>query len=74
MIKSHFRRFYKHISGENINEKALFLVDSWAIPEDPEMVNLALPSKHVNVLLIPERTTNVHSLKAFFLRQYEMFL
>jgi hypothetical protein len=57
MTQSHLRRFYKHISGENTDERALILVDSWAGHKDVETMNLALPSKYMDVLLIPERTT-----------------
>jgi hypothetical protein len=49
MINSHLQRFYEHISGEN--------VDSWAGHKDSETMKLALPSKYVNVLPIPEKTT-----------------
>jgi hypothetical protein len=41
---------------ENIDERALLLVDSWAGDKDPEIVKLALPDKNVDALLIPKRT------------------
>jgi hypothetical protein len=57
-VKLHHLRFsYEHVCGEkNIAERALLLVDSWAGHKDPETMKLALPSKSVDVLLIPERT------------------
>jgi hypothetical protein len=59
MTERHLRRFYEHISGENIDERALLLVEPWAGHKNSETLNLALPSKYVYVLLIPERTKNV---------------
>jgi hypothetical protein len=42
---------------EKISMKEL-LVDSWAAHKDLKTMKLALPRKYVDVLLIPERTTN----------------
>jgi hypothetical protein len=54
MIKNHFRRFYEQISGENIDERALLLVDSWAGHKDSNTIKLFLP---MAVLIVPERVT-----------------
>jgi hypothetical protein len=53
MTRSQLQQFYEPIFGENINERALFLVDSWTGHKDLETMKLALPSKNVDVLLIP---------------------
>jgi hypothetical protein len=47
MTKNHFRRFYKHISGVNIDERALLPVDSRADNKVLETMKLALQSKNV---------------------------
>jgi hypothetical protein len=52
----------------------LLLVDSWAGYKDPDTMKLALPSKNVDVLLTPERTTKcIKPLDVFFFRQYKTF-
>jgi hypothetical protein len=49
--KSHLRRFYENIFGEDT-------VYSWASQKYSETMELAQPTKNV-MSLIPERTTNV---------------
>jgi hypothetical protein len=75
MTKSHLRRFYGNISGENIDERALLIVDSWTDYKDLETMKFSLPSKRVDVLLISERTTNcIQPLDLFFFRKYTIYV
>jgi hypothetical protein len=59
----HFRLFYEDVFGENIDERALLLVGLWSGHKDSEAVELALPSKYVDVLLIPD-SNNIFDLLA----------
>jgi hypothetical protein len=61
ITNSNLRRFHEHVFGENIDERALLPVDSWAGHKDSKTMKLALPSRNVDVLLIPERTTKICS-------------
>jgi hypothetical protein len=65
MAKSHLRRLYGHVSGENIDERTLLPVDSWSGHKDSNAMKLALSSKYVDVLLIPERTTKCKTAFSF---------
>jgi hypothetical protein len=52
----------------------LLLVNSRAGQKDSETMKLVLPSKHVDVLLIPDRTTKCQPLDVFFFRQYNIYV
>jgi hypothetical protein len=54
MAKSHMQRFYEHVFGENIDERAMLLFDSLAGDKDQETMKLALARKNVDMLLFPE--------------------
>jgi hypothetical protein len=56
MARSHLRRFYEQVLGENTDETAFCPVDSWAGHKDPETMKPDLPSKNVDVLLVSHRT------------------
>jgi hypothetical protein len=56
VTKSRFRRLCEHIYGENVSERTLLLVVSWACHEAQETVKIALARKYVDVLPTAERT------------------
>jgi hypothetical protein len=71
MTKTHFRRFQKHVFGEDICERSLLLVDSWPGHEGQETVKFTVRSRNVDVLLVAKRTTKcVQSHHVAFLWQY----
>jgi hypothetical protein len=66
MIDSHLRTFSEHISGESVNKTAVLLGDPWTGHKDSETMKVALPSKHLDVLLVPEIIIKTFSLLMFF--------